>query len=172
MLKTLSSLLEINDGDSTNHRRVCKIPSYDKSLRKGRGDRVPLNQWRSITSPVDIILLEGWMLGFTPVENNEINTHCYTAASAEADKKYGYSVNSNKYNHDDNKKTDDIGSEPDTEHPSDLVINMLSYEEKYSFNIHYDVYYFITYLIQRCFLWNHRLFKSMTICKHIKQYTN
>jgi D-glycerate 3-kinase len=37
------------------------IPRYQKALRQGRGDRADFEQ---ITGPVDIVILEGWCLGF------------------------------------------------------------------------------------------------------------
>lgn len=47
---------------------VVHVPRYDKSLRQGRGDRVPRDSWTRVNvSNVDIILFEGWMLGFTPL---------------------------------------------------------------------------------------------------------
>jgi D-glycerate 3-kinase len=45
--------------------RDVELPRYDKSAFAGRGDRSP------VTEPVhgrfDLVLLEGWMLGFSPV---------------------------------------------------------------------------------------------------------
>jgi len=43
------------------------VPVYDKSAHGGRGDRAPEAQWRRVTGPFDLVLLEGWMLGFAPV---------------------------------------------------------------------------------------------------------
>lgn len=40
------------------------IPRYDKSLNKGRGDRLPESEWERISGPVDRIIFEGWCLGF------------------------------------------------------------------------------------------------------------
>ena len=44
-----------------NHAR---IPVYDKSLHNGRGDRLPQDAWVAVDEPVDIVLIEGWCLGF------------------------------------------------------------------------------------------------------------
>ena len=44
-----------------------RIPFYDKSKHKGQGDRKPEGEWPEIHGPLDIVLLEGWMLGFMPV---------------------------------------------------------------------------------------------------------
>lgn len=42
----------------------CKLPRYDKSKFGGQGDRAQENTWPEIQTPVDLVLLEGWMLGF------------------------------------------------------------------------------------------------------------
>ena len=43
------------------------VPVYDKSAHAGRGDRAPVSEWRAVKMPIDIVFVEGWMLGFTPV---------------------------------------------------------------------------------------------------------
>lgn len=43
------------------------VPAYDKSAHGGRGDRAPEAQWRRVMGPFDLVLVEGWMLGFAPV---------------------------------------------------------------------------------------------------------
>ena len=40
------------------------VPAFNKAAFGGEGDRVPREQWRVVTAPVDVVLLEGWMLGF------------------------------------------------------------------------------------------------------------
>lgn len=42
---------------------VC-VPRYDKSARGGKGDRAPEAEWSVVSKPPDVVLLEGWMLGF------------------------------------------------------------------------------------------------------------
>jgi D-glycerate 3-kinase len=44
-----------------------KVPIYDKSVAGGRGDRKPVDEWRTVVGPVDVVIFEGWMLGFEPV---------------------------------------------------------------------------------------------------------
>ncbi|KFM28168.1 D-glycerate 3-kinase, chloroplastic [Auxenochlorella protothecoides] len=41
-----------------------RVPRYDKSAHAGRGDRFPEDQWAAVEGPVDLVLFEGWMLGF------------------------------------------------------------------------------------------------------------
>lgn len=38
-----------------------RVPVYDKGARGGRGDRVG---WRSVEGGVDVLVLEGWCVGF------------------------------------------------------------------------------------------------------------
>jgi D-glycerate 3-kinase len=44
---------------------IC-IPRYNKSAYEGKGDRAEEDTW--IEGPLDLVIVEGWMLGFQPVE--------------------------------------------------------------------------------------------------------
>jgi D-glycerate 3-kinase len=59
----------LNASEISRMRRVrtARVPVYDKARHAGRGDRAPESEWRDVHAPVDIVFLEGWMLGFTPV---------------------------------------------------------------------------------------------------------
>lgn len=46
-----------------------ELPIYDKSAHGGRGDRS--SQVRRVHGPFDLVLLEGWMLGFTPTPTTD-----------------------------------------------------------------------------------------------------
>jgi D-glycerate 3-kinase len=59
--RTISALRALGAGQS------IAVPSYDKSAHGGRGDRAPRSTWRVVTGPVDLVIVEGWMLGFEPV---------------------------------------------------------------------------------------------------------
>jgi len=61
LLSTLKGAAEVKAGES------MYVPQYDKSLHHGRGDRAPFGRWLTATGPVDVVILEGWMLGFTPL---------------------------------------------------------------------------------------------------------
>ncbi|KAI0251138.1 P-loop containing nucleoside triphosphate hydrolase protein [Lactifluus subvellereus] len=61
-LSLLRSLKEINRSPTNNLR----IPRFDKSLVDGEGDRLPESEWTLIHGPIDIVLLEGWCVGFHP----------------------------------------------------------------------------------------------------------
>jgi len=43
------------------------VPRYDKSAFGGAGDRAPEDTWPAVAGPLDVVLFEGWMLGFSPV---------------------------------------------------------------------------------------------------------
>jgi D-glycerate 3-kinase len=60
--RTLLELKNLREG------QTARVPVYDKSAHGGRGDRAPEDTWRSVTGPLDLIVVEGWMLGFAPVD--------------------------------------------------------------------------------------------------------
>jgi len=61
-LSLLRSLKEINRTQSNDIR----IPRFDKSLFNGEGDRLPESEWTPVPGPIDVVLLEGWCVGFYP----------------------------------------------------------------------------------------------------------
>ena len=44
-----------------------KIPSFDKSKYNGEGDRAPESEWPMISQKPDVVVFEGWCVGFQPV---------------------------------------------------------------------------------------------------------
>ncbi|CAG8664221.1 2326_t:CDS:2 [Acaulospora morrowiae] len=54
---------EVNMDDFGDLNKVT-IPFYNKSLNHGRGDRAERDSWIQVKPPFDIILFEGWLLGF------------------------------------------------------------------------------------------------------------
>lgn len=50
------------------------IPSFDKSQFSGEGGRAPQETWRRISADahVDIVIFEGWCVGFQPLQDDEI----------------------------------------------------------------------------------------------------
>lgn len=63
--QTLEKLMKLNEGSTSE----LKVPRYDKSAFDGKGDRADEATWPTIKAPVDVVLFEGWMLGFTPVSD-------------------------------------------------------------------------------------------------------
>lgn len=52
----------LKDLHSSNMKECIELPLYDKLARNGQGDRVGT---RNIELPIDLVLIEGWMLGFS-----------------------------------------------------------------------------------------------------------
>ncbi|KAA8496382.1 D-glycerate 3-kinase, chloroplastic [Porphyridium purpureum] len=49
------------------------VPRYDKSAFGGLGDRAPEDQWVKLSEePADIVLLEGWCLGFSKLSDEQM----------------------------------------------------------------------------------------------------
>jgi D-glycerate 3-kinase len=48
------------------------LPAYDKSAHSGRGDRRPEADWPMLEGPLDIAIVEGWMLGFVPLGHGAV----------------------------------------------------------------------------------------------------
>lgn len=65
-VRTLRALRQIRPGG------LVSVPVYDKSAHGGRGDRAPEQEWRQVEGPLDLVLVEGWMLGFTPVSESQL----------------------------------------------------------------------------------------------------
>ena len=42
-----------------------------QSAYQGKGDRASESEWAKVHPPVDVVLFEGWMLGFTPIPENQ-----------------------------------------------------------------------------------------------------
>ena len=63
----LKALADLKACRSADH--VAHVPRYDKSAHQGRGTRADESAWPHVHGPVEVILFEGWMLGFTPVSS-------------------------------------------------------------------------------------------------------
>jgi D-glycerate 3-kinase len=66
--------------------QLLRVPVYDKSQHSGRGDRAPESEWRDVRGPIDLVIVEGWMLGFEPVPESRLpDPHLATPNQALAD---------------------------------------------------------------------------------------
>jgi D-glycerate 3-kinase len=70
LIKTLTSLQE---------RQPTSLPSYDKSQFAGAGDRAPETSWTKITTPLDVLILEGWCVGFKALPDGQLKQKWETA---------------------------------------------------------------------------------------------
>ncbi|KAI5115758.1 hypothetical protein M0805_005748 [Coniferiporia weirii] len=71
--KLLRELKAINEETSTKSgsERVVRFPTFEKSLFDGQGDRV--ENGVVVQPPLDIVLFEGWCVGFCPIEESEVD---------------------------------------------------------------------------------------------------
>ncbi|KAF8463109.1 P-loop containing nucleoside triphosphate hydrolase protein [Kalaharituber pfeilii] len=51
---------------------VVAVPAYDKSQHGGKGDRVPIEQWVKVSGPYDVVVFEGWCVGFHSLPESEV----------------------------------------------------------------------------------------------------
>jgi D-glycerate 3-kinase len=65
-VRTITALRSLDAGAS------MRLPRYDKTAHGGRGDRAPESAWPLITGPLDLVIVEGWMLGFEPVAEADL----------------------------------------------------------------------------------------------------
>ncbi|ORX60917.1 P-loop containing nucleoside triphosphate hydrolase protein [Piromyces finnis] len=56
-----------------NMESNISIPTYNKALKNGRGDRSPESEWQNVSPPFDIVIFEGWMVGFKSLNNDVIS---------------------------------------------------------------------------------------------------
>ncbi|KAJ7496955.1 P-loop containing nucleoside triphosphate hydrolase protein [Mycena latifolia] len=65
----LQVLTHLKDG------RPVEMPRFEKSLFDGEGDRLPLGSEGAVmvSPPVDIVILEGWCVGFYPIPLGELD---------------------------------------------------------------------------------------------------
>ncbi|KAK3836236.1 MAG: P-loop containing nucleoside triphosphate hydrolase protein [Linnemannia gamsii] len=75
---TFQALYEASQPHASN--TVVPVPVYDKALHAGRGDQLPQDQWPRAQGPFDVILFEGWSLGFKSVRDPKRLAEIYTSA--------------------------------------------------------------------------------------------
>lgn len=60
--------------ESLNSDRGVLIPSFDKSKFNGEGGRAPVEMWTRVPEDtiVDVVVFEGWCVGFQPLDENDL----------------------------------------------------------------------------------------------------
>lgn len=66
----LTALKAINDAAGTDRPGEVSLPVFDKSPFDGAGDRAA--EARVVSGPIDVVVLEGWCVGFFPVQKSEV----------------------------------------------------------------------------------------------------
>lgn len=54
--------------DKLANGEACKVPVYDKSAYGGEGDRLPEALWQDVLRRCDVVIFEGWFLGFRAID--------------------------------------------------------------------------------------------------------
>ena len=82
----LSLLSELRVG------RPARIPAYDKSAFNGLGDRVAEEQWQVVNqngqSATKVVILEGWCVGFRPLDSVELRRKWEAAVAQKEQRVY------------------------------------------------------------------------------------
>lgn len=75
------------DPKHNGSQAIIRWPSYDKSLHGGQGGRVPEDRWErvSLDLPLDILIFEGWCLGFQPLTDAEVTERWEQAMATRID---------------------------------------------------------------------------------------
>nr|POE87789.1 putative kinase mug58 [Quercus suber] len=90
---------DVSLGDSVfqalAHREPdIRIPSYDKSAFSGQGDQRPEAEWQVVNGegspPVDVVVFEGWCVGFRPLSDGELERKWKGAQQEYKDRREGY----------------------------------------------------------------------------------
>jgi D-glycerate 3-kinase len=71
--RALRALKDINNAPTADDASPVKsvtLPVFDKSLYGGEGDRLPESAGKVVCAPVDVVMLEGWCVGFCPIAND------------------------------------------------------------------------------------------------------
>ncbi|KAJ7686470.1 hypothetical protein B0H17DRAFT_1013424 [Mycena rosella] len=91
VLLGLQVLTGLQDGE------LVEMPRFEKSLFDGEGDRLPLGSEGTVvaTPPVDVVLLEGWCVGFYPIPLGEIDAR-WDGAWAEERQQLGMGESARK----------------------------------------------------------------------------
>ncbi|KAF2098845.1 P-loop containing nucleoside triphosphate hydrolase protein [Rhizodiscina lignyota] len=98
----VSTFASLRDG------KPSKIPVYDKSAFSGQGDRAPESTWTSVNEgqeKVQVVVLEGWCVGFRPVSDEALEEKWKRAVAEE--KKGSYDGQLGKLKFEDIKTVND-----------------------------------------------------------------
>ena len=64
--------------------KECRLPSYDKSMHSGQGDRSPQHTWQLVNKvgqpTCRLVILEGWCVGFRALSAEELTQRWQDAA--------------------------------------------------------------------------------------------
>ena len=62
----------VRNQDCDGKTSRLRIPSFNKSCYGGEGDRAPFSVWPEVSLPLDVVIFEGWCVGFQPCAEKEV----------------------------------------------------------------------------------------------------
>ncbi|KAL4728949.1 hypothetical protein ACLX1H_003355 [Fusarium chlamydosporum] len=82
-------------------KRHVKWPAYDKSLHAGQGGRVPVEEWENVDldQGLDVLIFEGWALGFQPLTKEEVTRKWEQAKASQSQQSDEWSLTNTLANH-------------------------------------------------------------------------
>ncbi|RGP79529.1 hypothetical protein FLONG3_2277 [Fusarium longipes] len=89
-------------GRVEGEKKTVKWPAYDKSLHSGQGGRVPVEEWEEVPlgQNLDVLIFEGWALGFQPLTKEEVTQKWEQAKASESQQSEEWSLTNTLANHD------------------------------------------------------------------------
>ncbi|KAF5687266.1 ATP-binding protein pantothenate kinase [Fusarium circinatum] len=89
-------------GRVENDKKVVKWPAFDKSLHSGQGGRIPVEDWEevSLDEGLDVLIFEGWALGFKPLSDEEVKRKWERAKASEAQQPEEWALTNTLASHD------------------------------------------------------------------------
>ncbi|KAM0344451.1 hypothetical protein ACHAPU_007423 [Fusarium lateritium] len=89
-------------GRVESENKTVKWPAYDKSLHSGQGGRVPVDEWEEVSlgQDLDVLIFEGWALGFQPLSEEEVTKKWEQAKASETDQSEDWALTSTLATHD------------------------------------------------------------------------
>ncbi|KAF2280572.1 P-loop containing nucleoside triphosphate hydrolase protein [Westerdykella ornata] len=114
------SSLRNQDADSE-----LRIPRFDKSKFHGEGDRLPEAEWPVVKGAVDILVFEGWCLGFQALPEDEVK------------RKYEASFSGTAQSQEEPESTNTLADHA-LSHLQDVNQNLRRYNESFMGPEHFD----------------------------------
>ncbi|KAF4948893.1 hypothetical protein FGADI_9177 [Fusarium gaditjirri] len=89
-------------GRAESDKKVVKWPAFDKSLHSGQGGRVPVDEWEEVPldQGLDVLIFEGWALGFKPLNDEEVKRKWEKAKASEAQQSEEWALTNTLASHD------------------------------------------------------------------------
>ncbi|RGP66928.1 hypothetical protein FSPOR_6310 [Fusarium sporotrichioides] len=89
-------------GRVEGEKKTVKWPAYDKSLHGGQGGRVTIEKWDEVAlgRDLDVLIFEGWALGFQPLTKEEVTGKWEQAKASEAQQSEEWSLTNTLANHE------------------------------------------------------------------------